>query len=68
MRHIVLKGIFHLLEKTSTKIDDMMIESGFLNRLSYAIPIIIIYNLFETIVGPYQIINIIFSPRCYFIN
>ena len=57
MRYVVLKAIFHLFEKTSTKLDDILIEKGFLNRLSYIIPLVIIYNLFDHLIGSYQIIN-----------
>ena len=49
MRYVVLKAIFHLFEKTSTKLDDILIEKGFLNRLSYIIPLVIVYNLLVVI-------------------
>ena len=57
MRYVVIKAIFHLFEKTSTKLDDILIEKGFLNRLSYIVPLIILYNLFDRLIGSYQIIN-----------
>ena len=57
MRYIVIKAIFHLFEKTSTKLDDILIEKGFLNRLSYIVPLIILYNMFDNLIGSYQIIN-----------
>jgi len=57
MRYVVVKTIFHLFEKTSTKIDDILIEKGFLNRLSYIVPLIILYNLFDNLIGSYEIIN-----------
>ena len=57
MRYVVIKAIFHLFEKTSTKLDDILIEKGFLNRLSYIVPLIIVYNLFTTLIGNYEIIN-----------
>jgi len=57
MRYVVIKAIFHLFEKTSTKLDDILIEKGFLNRLSYIVPLIIVYNLFDPLIGSYQIIN-----------
>ena len=57
MRYVVIKAIFHLFEKTSTKLDDILIEKGFLNRLSYIVPLIILYNLFDNLIGSYQIIN-----------
>jgi len=48
MRYVVIKAIFHLFEKTSTKLDDTLIETGFLNRLSYIVPLFILYNLFNS--------------------
>ena len=57
MRYVVIKAIFHLFEKTSTKLDNILIEKGFLNRLSYIVPLIILYNLFDPLIGSYEIIN-----------
>ena len=57
MRYVVIKAIFHLFERTSTKLDDIFIEQGFLNRLSYIVPLIILYNLFDHFIGTYQIVN-----------
>ena len=57
MRYVVIKAIFHLFEKTSTKLDDILIEEGFLNRLSYIVPLIILYNLFDNFIGSYQMVN-----------
>ena len=57
MRYVIIKAIFHLFEKTSTKLDDILIEKGFLNRLSYIVPLVILYNLFQQLVGSYEIIN-----------
>jgi len=57
MRYVVLKAIFHLFEKTSTKLDDILIEKGFLNKVSYIIPLVIFYNLFNHLIGGYEIIN-----------
>ena len=57
MRYVVIKAIFHLFEKTSTKLDDILIEKGFLNRLSYIVPLIILHNLFDSLIGNYLIIN-----------
>ena len=57
MRYVIIKAIFHLFEKTSTKLDDILIEKGFLNRLSYIVPLVILYNLFQQLVGTYEIIN-----------
>ena len=56
-RYIIIKIIFHFFEKTSTKIDDILIEKGFLNRLSYVVPLLIIYNLSDNLMHGYEIIN-----------
>tara|TARA_Y100000994_G_scaffold247156_1_gene251934 strand:+ start:1109 stop:2197 length:1089 start_codon:yes stop_codon:yes gene_type:complete len=39
-------------KKTSTEIDDVIIEKGVLNRLSYFIPLIFIYNLKDLLATP----------------
>ena len=57
IRYVVLKAISRLFEKTSTKLDDILIETGFLNRISYIVPLIILYNLFNSFIGSYLIIN-----------
>ena len=57
MRYVVIKSIIHLFKKTSTKLDDILIEKGFLNRLSYIVPLIILYNLFNSLIGSYLIVN-----------
>ena len=44
-RYIVLKLITHFFKKTSTDLDDILVEKGVLNRLSYLVPLIFIYNL-----------------------
>ena len=54
---ILIKLISKLFKKTSTKLDDILIEKGFLNRLSNLIPLIIFYNLFNHIYGDYLIVN-----------
>ncbi|MDC1050694.1 mechanosensitive ion channel [Candidatus Marinimicrobia bacterium] len=56
-RYIIIKIIFHFFEKTSTKIDDILIEKGFLNRLSYVVPLLIIYNLSDNLMIGYEMIN-----------
>ena len=43
-RHVILRFIIRIFEKTSTDIDDIFIRNGFLSRISYAVPLIIIYN------------------------
>ena len=57
IRYVVLKVIFHLFEKTSTKLDDILIERGFLNRISYVFPLLVFYNLFKHLIGDYEIVN-----------
>ena len=54
---IIIRLISNLFKKTSTKLDDILIEKGFLNRLSNLIPLIIFYNLFNHFYGDYLIIN-----------
>ena len=54
---ILIRLISKLFKKTSTKLDDILIEKGFLNRLSNLIPLIIFYNLFNHIYGNYLIVN-----------
>ena len=46
-RLIVTKFVIRIFKKTSTQLDDILIQKGLLNRLSYLIPIAIIYNFFE---------------------
>ena len=55
--NILIRLISNLFKKTSTKLDDILIEKGFLNRLSKLIPLIIFYNLFNYIYGDYLIVN-----------
>ena len=57
IRYVVLRLIFHLFEKTSTKLDDILIEQGFLNRISYVFPLLVFYNLFKHLIGNYEIVN-----------
>ena len=57
IRYVVLRVIFHLFEKTSTKLDDILIERGFLNRISYVFPLLVFYNLFKHLIGDYEIVN-----------
>ena len=54
---ILIRLISNLFKKTSTKLDDILIEKGFLNKLSNLIPLIIFYNLFNHFYGDYLIIN-----------
>ena len=55
-RYIILKSISKIFKKTSTDIDDILIERGVLNRLSYFIPLIFIYNL-KDLLEVYDIID-----------
>ena len=48
-RYVVLKSLSHFFKKTSTDLDDILLEKGLFNRLSYLPPLIIIYNLNELI-------------------
>ena len=54
---ILIRLVSNLFKKTSTKLDDILIEKGFLNRLSNLIPLIIFYNLFNHFYGDYLIVN-----------
>ena len=56
-RHIVLKSISHFFKKTSTNLDDILIEKGVFNRLSYLVPLIFIYNLKDLLPAGYQIVD-----------
>ena len=39
-----VKMIFHVFQKTSNKYDDILIEKGLFNRLSYLPSLIFLYN------------------------
>ena len=56
-RYGIIKLILRLFEKTSNKVDDVLIQRGFLNRISYAVPLVIVYNLIDSIIGEHVIIN-----------
>ena len=56
-RYGIVKLILRVFEKTSNKVDDVLIQRGFLNRISYAVPLIVIYNLLDNSIGGYVIIN-----------
>ena len=51
-RYIILRKVSFFFKKTSTEIDDVIIEKGVLNRLSYFIPLIFIYNLKDLLATP----------------
>ena len=55
-RHVILKSISHFFKKTSTDIDDILIEKGVFSRLSYLVPLIFIYNLKDLLPG-YEIVD-----------
>ncbi len=42
-RYLLLNWIFRIFRKTSNNFDDILIKTGFFDRLSYAVPIVIIY-------------------------
>ena len=42
-RYLLLNWIFKIFRKTSNSFDDILIKTGFFDRLSYAIPILIVY-------------------------
>ena len=46
-RFIITRVVVRIFKKTTTKIDDILIQKGLLDRLSYLIPIAIIYNFVE---------------------
>jgi len=57
MRYIIIRIIFHFFEKTSNKLDDILIEKGLFNRLSYIPSIIILYNSLELFFEGYELIS-----------
>ena len=46
-RFIVTSIVVRIFKKTTTKLDDILIEKGVLNKLSYLVPMVVIYNLVE---------------------
>jgi len=42
-KFILLNIVSRFFRKTSTQIDDILIDRGFLNRLSYIVPLVVIY-------------------------
>ena len=48
-RYVVINTISHFFKKTSTDLDDILVEKGLFNRLSYLPPLFIIYNLNEIV-------------------
>ena len=57
MRYIVLKVFFHFFQKTSNKYDDILIEKGLFNRLSYLPSILLMYNSFNYFFENHILIN-----------
>ena len=53
-RYLILDlFIIRLLRKTNTQIDDVLIEKGFFNRLSYVVPLVVFYY-FKVIPNQYE--------------
>ena len=46
-RYLLLNWIFRIFRKTSNNFDDILIKTGFFDRLSYAVPIVIIYVVMD---------------------
>ena len=65
-RYIILKSISSFFKKTSTDLDDILIEKGVLNRLSYFIPLIFIYNL-KDLLAVYEIVDRVLISLIVFI-
>ena len=62
-KFILSNIVSRFFRKTSTQIDDMLIDNGFLNRLSYTVPLIIIYTMVEYKFGDIDLISrIIYLP------
>ena len=56
-KFILSNIVSRFFRKTSTQIDDMLIDNGFLNRLSYTVPLIIIYTMVEYKFGDIDLIS-----------
>ena len=53
-RYLILDFIIiRLLRKTNTQIDDILIDKGFFNRLSYVVPLVVVYY-FKVIPNQYE--------------
>ena len=53
-RYLILDlFIIRLLRKTNTQIDDILIDKGFFNRLSYVVPLVVFYY-FKVIPNQYE--------------
>tara|TARA_Y100001970_G_C14128191_1_gene800180 strand:- start:105 stop:1277 length:1173 start_codon:yes stop_codon:yes gene_type:complete len=46
-RFIIMRIVSRIFRKTATKLDDILIEKGLFNKLSYLVPIAIIYNFIQ---------------------
>ena len=55
-RYIILKSISKIFKKTKTEFDDILVERGVLNRLSYFIPLVFIYNL-KDLIAVHEIVD-----------
>jgi miniconductance mechanosensitive channel len=46
-KHFILRALLKLVQRTKTSLDDTLLRKAFLRRLSYIVPIIVIYNFSE---------------------
>ena len=58
---IILKSISHFSKKTSTYVDDILIEKKVFNKIPYLLPLIFIYNLKDLLPWFRAIENILLS-------
>ena len=56
-KFILLNIVSRFFRKTSTQIDDVLIDNGFLKRLSYTIPLIIIHSMIGYKFGDVDLIS-----------
>ena len=56
-RLFIVKLLTYLFNKSSNTIDDILIEKGLFNRLSYLVPLIIFYNLYHYYIGNSIFVN-----------
>ncbi len=54
-KNLLLKSLKQIFKRTSTQVDDHLISHGFFSRLSYLIPMVIMYNVSPQL-EPYDII------------
>ena len=46
-RYLLLNWIFRIFKKTSNNFDDILIKRGFFDRLSYTVPLVIVYAFMD---------------------